>query len=81
VQWIYFDASALVKHYSVEIGTPLVNEVFRRLPPSQMSCSTIGVLEIVSILIRKRNDGRLDPRLFDQAMLEFKAEVMIKKLF
>ena len=76
MQWIYFDASALVKRYSVETGTPLVNEVFHHLPSSRMSCSTIGVLEIVSILVRKRNDGRLDQRLFEQAMIEFRAEVI-----
>ncbi|MDI6792214.1 MAG: type II toxin-antitoxin system VapC family toxin [bacterium] len=73
---IYFDASALVKRYAQEIGTALVNEVFRHLPLSQMVCSTVGILEIISILVRKRNDGRLSQALFEQAMIEFKAEVI-----
>jgi len=30
VQWLYFDASALVKRYSQETGTSLINELFRR---------------------------------------------------
>jgi len=33
MHWIYFDASALIKRYSQETGTPLVNEVFRYPPP------------------------------------------------
>ena len=60
MHWIYFDASALIKRYSQETGTPLVNEVFRLLPRSRMTCSTLGILEIVSVLVRKRNDGRLN---------------------
>ena len=36
--WVYFDASALVKRYSAEDGTDLVNELFRQLPLSQMTC-------------------------------------------
>jgi predicted nucleic acid-binding protein len=74
--WIYFDASALIKRFSQETGTQLVNEAFHHLSPRQMTCSLLGVLEIVSILVRKRNDGRLDKILFEQAMTEFKAEVI-----
>ena len=51
--WIYFDASALIKRYSQETGTPLINEAFQRLSPRQMTCSLLGVLEIISILVRK----------------------------
>ena len=42
--WVYFDASALVKRYSSEDGTELVNELFHRLPVEQMTCAMIGVL-------------------------------------
>lgn len=76
VQWIYFDASALIKRYSQETGTPLVNEVFGQLPLNRMTCSTLGILEIISILVPKRNDGRLNQALFEQAMIEFRAEVI-----
>jgi predicted nucleic acid-binding protein len=79
--WIYFDASALIKRYSQESGTQLINEAFQRLSPRQMTCSLLGVLEIVSILVRKRNDGRLAQILFEQAMAEFKAEVIDSEEF
>ena len=73
---LYFDASALVKRYAAEDGTALVNEIFHRFPSSQLTCATIGVLEIVSVLVRKHNDGRLPTRLFDQAMIELKQEII-----
>lgn len=79
--WIYFDASALIKRYSKETGTSLLNDVFRNVPPSQMTCSTLSILEIISILVRKRNDGRLTQALFEQAMIEFRAEVIDHKEF
>ncbi len=76
MQWIYFDASTLIKRYSQESGTSLLNEAFHRVPLNRMTCSTLGILEIISILVRKRNDGRLNQALFEQAMIEFRAEVI-----
>lgn len=73
---LYFDASALVKRYTAEDGTALVNEIFSRIPLNQLTCASIGVLEIVSVLVRKYNDGRLSPQLFSQAMLELHREVI-----
>ncbi|NKQ35511.1 MAG: type II toxin-antitoxin system VapC family toxin [Chloroflexi bacterium] len=74
--WVYFDASVLVKRYSSEDGTELVNELFYHLPIERMTCAVIGVFEIISVLVRKRNDGRLSPKLFAQAMLELNKEVI-----
>jgi uncharacterized protein len=76
VLWVYFDASALVKRYSPEDGTDLVNEIFHQLPTTQMSCGMLGVLEIIAVLVRKRNDGRLSPKLFAQAMVEINQEII-----
>ncbi|MEP7341144.1 MAG: type II toxin-antitoxin system VapC family toxin [Acidobacteriota bacterium] len=73
---IYFDASALAKRYAPESGGALVDEVFRLVPAERFNCLLLGVLEVVSILIRKRNDGRLDAAHFNQAILNFNAEVI-----
>jgi hypothetical protein len=78
---VYFDASALVKRYTNEPGTPLVNEIFIRISREKMYGSTMGLLEVVSILVRQRNDGRLTARLFRQAMAGFRAEVIANPLF
>ena len=79
--WVYFDASVLIKRYSMEVGTSLVNELFRRFSIGHMACSTLGILEVVSVLVRKRNDGRISKTLFEQAMLEFRAEVIDNEEF
>jgi predicted nucleic acid-binding protein len=81
VVWVFFDASALVKRYSPEKGTELLNELFHRFPVTQMTCATIGLLEIVSVLVRKRNDGRLSQKLFSQAMIEVNKEVIEDEAF
>jgi predicted nucleic acid-binding protein len=78
---LYFDASALVKRYAAEEGTALVNEILRQIPLDQLTCATIGVLEIVSVLVRKHNDGRLPAQLFGQAMLELHQEIIENEAF
>lgn len=78
---ICFDASALIKRYSFEAGTDLLNEVFRLSPAEWLSCSTLTILEVASILARKRNDQRLTPDQFQQAMTNFKQEVLESDTF
>ena len=78
---VYFDASALVKRYTNEPGTNLVNELFSRLPIEKMYCSTMGLPEVVSILVRQRNDGRLLPKFFHRAMTAFRTEVIVSSRF
>jgi len=73
---IYFDVSALVKRYVPEVGTNIVNEAFRLVPLDQMACSRLGVLELVSILQRKRNAGRIEQALYQQAFVELNNEVL-----
>ena len=46
-----------------------------------MTCSVLGILEVTSILIRKRNDNRLPSALFGQAMIDFRAEVIDSRDF
>lgn len=74
--WVYFDASALVKRYSPEQGTKLVNDLFQNLPIEQMTCAVIGIVEIISVLVRKRNDGRLSSKLFKHAINELNKEII-----
>jgi len=73
---VYLDASALAKRYSPESGSEIVNELFRRLPIQQINCATLGILEVVSILVRKRNDERLTPSLYAQALTELERELI-----
>lgn len=76
MKFVYFDASALVKRYIYELGTQQVNQIFALIPPKRMTCSGINIGEIVSILVRKHNDGRLNNRDFADALAEFRREVI-----
>ncbi len=74
--WFYFDANALAKRYSKELGTDLINEIFRQVSLSHLTCLSLSILETASILVRKKNDGRLPKAAFDQAMINFHAELI-----
>lgn len=79
MNFFYFDASALVKRYSSgERGAHLVNRLWTALPPDKLSrgCLEIGIGEVVSVLVRQRNDGRLKDHLFKEALALFRQEVI-----
>lgn len=73
---IYLDSSALVKRYSLEPGTQLLNVAFQEISPGRLACSAITILEVFSILVRKRNDGRLMQGPFERAFNQLEAEVI-----
>src|SRR5438132_446346 len=73
---VWWDASALAKRYAVEPGTLLVNEIFRRVTRDRMVCLTLAVLEVTSILIRKRNAMHLSVPDCEQALTDLRSEVV-----
>lgn len=73
---VYLDASALAKRYAPEIGTDVINHLFRQVTPDRMIVFNLGLAEVVSLLVRKRNDGRISRAVFSQAMINFGAEVI-----
>ena len=73
---VYIDASALVKRYSPEYGSELLDALFERLSLSRITCTMLGLLEVISILVRKRNDQRLPAELFLQATSEMRGEIL-----
>lgn len=72
----YWDASALVKRYAPEIGTPLVNHLFAHTQLDRMMCLVIGIGEVVSIFVRKKNANLITDAAFSQALVDFRAEVI-----
>jgi len=75
VHFAYLDASALVKRYTVEQGTVVVDHLFGRVPPERMIVLSVGMAEVVSILVRKRNGKRITAATFQQAFYNWRAEV------
>jgi predicted nucleic acid-binding protein len=74
VHFFYLDASALAKRYAPEVGTPLVNHLIVNVALDRMYVFNVGIAEVVSILVRKRNGGHLSAAAFKQAIIEFGAE-------
>ena len=63
MNYFYLDASALVKRYTTEPGSPAMDLLLERLLPGyseHLLSSWLGFLEVVSVLNRQRNAGRLD---------------------
>ena len=74
--FLIWDASALIKRYAVELGRDMVNALFDNVPRTQMLGSFWGYVETYSILVRKRNDGRLPHADFTQAVSALRLEVL-----
>jgi len=72
----YWNAGALVKRYAPESGTPLVNLLFARVPLSRMLCLNLAIGEVISVFVRRRNEGLITEAVFSQAMADFRVEVL-----
>ena len=77
MNYFWLDASALVKRYVAETGTPVVNYFFTRVPLQQMLCLLESVGEIISVFVRRRNGRTITRSGFNQAMLDFRSEVSL----
>ncbi len=67
MNFFWLDASACVKRYIVEEGTPLINRLFARVSLDEMFCLLEGIGEIISVIVRSRNRGEITTRGFNQA--------------
>jgi hypothetical protein len=72
----YFDASALAKRYVKEKGSEVVLRIFSGVAVDRMRALMIGLAEVVSIFVRKKNGGVISPDLFRASLLLFKREVL-----
>ncbi|MCY4403492.1 MAG: type II toxin-antitoxin system VapC family toxin [Candidatus Poribacteria bacterium] len=72
----YFDASALVKRYTPEVGSNTIHFLFGNVPLSRMRCLLLGALEVLWICVRKRNDNRITNDQFAQSTGYLNLEVM-----
>jgi predicted nucleic acid-binding protein len=72
----FLDASALSKRYSLEVGAVLIDHLFNRVARDRLMCLMLGAAEVASVLVRRRNAGRLLPARFIQGMLNLSAEIV-----
>ena len=52
--YFYFDASALVKRYTQEIGSAKVNFLFNTVPLNRIMCLILGIVELFWVCVRKK---------------------------
>ncbi len=60
----YLDASAWIKRYYQEAGTPWIQALFQT--EDRMACATLGVVEVIATLVRKAKAREIDPSLLDR---------------
>lgn len=53
-----------------------MDHLFDSVTPERLFVFTLGIAEVVSILVRKRNDRRISLTAFAQAMVNFNTEVI-----
>ena len=75
MRFFYMDASALAKRYAQEIGTPLIDRLFDGVSAVRLYMLNLGVAEVISLLVRKKNAGQLAVPAFNQALLELGREI------
>lgn len=76
MNFFYLDASALVKRYVLEKGSPQVHAILDGVPHNRIYLLNVGAGEVVSILVRKRNAGSISAASFGQAFVDFETEIL-----
>ena len=74
--YFYFDASALAKRYTDEVGSDKIDFFFDNVPLERLSCLTLGAIEVFWICVRKRNDNRITSHQFERATTHLRHEVI-----
>ena len=77
----YLDASALVKRYLVETGSPLVSALFQGASPERMMALLIGAGEVLSVLTRRRNAGQISHASYARSVVQLETEVIRSRAF
>jgi predicted nucleic acid-binding protein len=74
--FLFWDASALAKRYTAEMGSETVDAVFNRRGAYDMATTAWGYLETYSILLRRKNGGVLDAPTFRYSVTALQSEVV-----
>lgn len=70
------DSSALVKRYTTENGSALIDHLLANASRDRLACLMLGAAEVAAALVRKQNAGLLSVSAFSVAMSEFRVEVL-----
>jgi predicted nucleic acid-binding protein len=76
VNSFYLDASALAKRYAPEPGSSLVDHLLTSVSANRLYLFNVGMAEVISILVRKRNAGAITAAVLSQASVDFDTEIV-----
>jgi predicted nucleic acid-binding protein len=76
VPLLFWDASALAKRYTKEVGTDTVNALFKAVPATSMATTVWGYAETYSLLLRAFNGERLDRTSFATSTAALQREII-----
>jgi len=68
----YLDASAWVKRYYLERGTSWMQSLFAGAPT--LACASLGLVEVIATLARKRKAKEIDSMAFEQKAQEIEED-------
>jgi hypothetical protein len=73
---LFWDASALIKRYFIELGSDTVDAVYTHSSTHDMATTAWGYAETYSVLLWRLNGGILDLPAFTTAATALQAEVV-----
>jgi predicted nucleic acid-binding protein len=76
MMFFFLDGSALAKRYVIEVGSPLIHSLLDNVSASRLIVLNIGFAEVMSILVRRKNAGKLSLALFSQGLIELSQEII-----
>ena len=76
MHFFFMDASALIKRYAPEGGSLLLDHLFANVRMERLYLFNVGIAEVASILVRKRNGGLISATAFAEAMTELVSEIV-----
>ena len=71
MNYFWLDATAIVKQYVTEIGTPLINHLFTGISLSRIVCLFDSMDETRHAFVRKKNGGEITITAFNQVIQRF----------
>jgi hypothetical protein len=72
---LFWDASGLTKRYIAERGSATADAIFSALQSVEFAATPWGYAEVYSVLLRRRNDGKISQPTFAAVTAKLQAEV------
>ncbi len=72
---LFWDASALAKRYTEEVGNEIANRLFEHKPSLSMASTPWGFAETFSILLRRLNGNRISRFSFESSVSSLQQEI------